>query len=126
MDVRPKFVGMEQQSTSRYSRRFYFRKILEDIQATDCKQSADKVSRLKPFLSSCLVLIQDKDALAELEALIEMLSGEDPPAKKVNSVKTMFKTGCELRMSTEIGDYDMDYIILNLVSDVNILTRQTW
>ena len=29
-------------------------------------------------------------------------------------------------MTTQIEDYDMDYIILNLGSDVNILTRQTW
>ena len=26
----------------------------------------------------------------------------------------------------QIGDYDMDYIILDLGSDVNILTHQTW
>ena len=29
-------------------------------------------------------------------------------------------------MIVEIGDYDMDYIILDLGFDVNILTRQTW
>ena len=72
------------------------------------------------------MLIQDKDELAELEALIETLLEKDPPTKKVNSVKTNFKTGCELRMSAQIGDYDMDYIILDLGSDVNILMHQTW
>ena len=29
-------------------------------------------------------------------------------------------------MTTQIGNYDMDYIILDLGSNVNILTRQTW
>ena len=29
-------------------------------------------------------------------------------------------------MNAQIGDYDMDYIILDLGSNVNILTRQTW
>ena len=29
-------------------------------------------------------------------------------------------------MTTHIEDYDMDYIILDLGSDVNILTRKTW
>ena len=29
-------------------------------------------------------------------------------------------------MTMQIGDYDMDYIILNLGSDVNILIRKTW
>ena len=61
-----------------------------------------------------------------MEALIETLSEEDPPAKKVNNIKTKFKMGRKLRMSMQIGDYDMDYIILNLGSNVNILMRQTW
>ena len=46
---------------------------------------------------------------------------EDPPSKKVNSIKTKLKTGRKLRMTAQIGDYDMDYIILNLGFDVNIL-----
>ena len=29
-------------------------------------------------------------------------------------------------MNAQIGDYEMDYIILDLGSDVNILTRKTW
>ena len=29
-------------------------------------------------------------------------------------------------MTAQIGDYDMDYIILDLGSDVNILTQHTW
>ena len=48
-----------------------FQKIFE--QQTTSK-SVDKVSKIKPFLSICLVLIQDKDALADLEGLIEALS----------------------------------------------------
>ena len=36
------------------------------------------------------------------------------------------KNDRELRMITHIGDYNMEYIILDLGSDVNILTRQTW
>ena len=72
------------------------------------------------------MLIKDKEVIAELEALIETLPEGDPPPKKVNSVKTKLKTGCELRMTKQIGDYDMDYIILDLGSDVNILMHQTW
>ena len=83
-------------------------------------KSVDKVSKLKLFLSSWLALIQDKDALAELEALIETLSKEYPPTNKVNNVKTKFKIGCELRMYAQIGYYSMDYIMLDLGSDVNI------
>ena len=34
--------------------------------------------------------------------------------------------GQELCMNSQIGDYHMDFIILDLGSDVNILTKQTW
>ena len=84
--------------------------------------NANEVSKLKPLLSSCLALIKDKEALAELEALIETLLEGDPPPKKVNSIKTKLKTRRELRITAQICDYDMDYIILDLGFDVNILT----
>ena len=29
-------------------------------------------------------------------------------------------------MNAQIGDYDMDFIILDMGSDVNILKKQTW
>ena len=70
--------------------------------------------------------MQDKYAIAELQAMI----GEIPVAlqheKKVNQVWKKYKTGRELRMTAQIGDYNMDYIILDLGSDVNILTWKTW
>ena len=72
------------------------------------------------------MLIKDKELIAELEAFIETLPEGYPPPKKVNSIKTKLKTRHELRMTVQIGDYDMDYIILDLRSDVNILIRQTW
>ena len=55
-----------------------------------------------------------------------MLSKEYPPTRNVDSVNAKFKTRRKLRMSAQIGDYDMDYIILDLGSDVNILTHHTW
>ena len=36
------------------------------------------------------------------------------------------KTGKEMRMNIQIGDYEVDSVILDLGSDVNILTKQTW
>ena len=73
MEVRPEFVGMEQPSTSNQVKDIpeIFQKIFEQQTA---RKSADKVIRIKPFFSTCLVPIKDKDALAELEALIKTLS----------------------------------------------------
>ena len=88
-------------------------------------QIPKNVSKLKSYMSSCLALIQYKDDITELQALIEDTPKELQPRRKVNHVKKKFKTGRELRVIAQIGDYDMDYIILDLGLDVNILTRQT-
>ena len=74
MDVCPEFIGVEQPSTSIRVKEMPKRlqKILEQ-QSTN--KTIEKVSKLKPFLSSCLTLIKDKEALAKLEALVEALSG---------------------------------------------------
>ena len=87
------------------------------------KKASPKVSKLRTFLSSCLMLIQDKDAIAELQAIIDEIPEALQIEKKVNQVRQKCKTGRELRMDAQIGDYDMDYIILDLGSHVNILTR---
>jgi len=31
-----------------------------------------------------------------------------------------------MRLSAQIGDYDMDEVVLDLGSKVNVLTKQTW
>ena len=58
--------------------------------------------------------------------MIEEIPIDPWPEKRVNQVRKKFKTGSELRMTVQIGDYDMDYISLDMGFDVNILTRQTW
>ena len=58
--------------------------------------------------------MQDKYAIAELQAMIEEIHVEPRPGKKFNQVRKKFKTDRELRMPAQIGDYDMDYIILDL------------
>ena len=34
--------------------------------------------------------------------------------------------GREMRLMTEIGEYEMDQVILDLGLDANVLSRQTW
>ena len=58
--------------------------------------------------------------------MIEETPMKPQPKNKFNQARRKFKTGHELKMTAQIGDYDMDYIILDLGSDVNILTRQNW
>ena len=73
------------------------------------------------FFESCLLLARESDALVELETLLHH------PYKIVkdfamNSLQKR-KTGKEMRMNIQIGDYDVDSIILDLGSDVNIMTK---
>ena len=74
-------------------------------------------------MSSWLMLIQDKYAIAELHTIIDKIPVVPHIEKKVNQVRRKCKTGHELRINVQIGDYDMEYIILDLGSNVNILTR---
>ena len=117
MDVRHEFVDPEEPSTSEE-----VRDISERFQQLFQKHLPKKFSKLKTFMSSCLALIQDKDSITELQALIEETLEVSQLGNKVNHVKKKFKTGRELRKTAQIEDYDMDYIILDLGSDVNILT----
>ena len=121
MDVGLDFVDPEEPLTSEE-----FREIPEQFQQIFQKKTPQKVSKFKSFPSSFLALIQDKDVITELQALIVETLVEPQPKKKLNQDRKKFKTRRELRMTAQIGDYDMDYIILDLISNVNILMRQTW
>ena len=35
-------------------------------------------------------------------------------------------TGREMRLTAQIGDYEMDQVILDLRSDANVLPKKTW
>lgn len=35
-------------------------------------------------------------------------------------------TGREMRMTVQIGEYEMDQVILDLGSDANVLPKKTW
>ena len=61
-----------------------------------------------------------------MKNLIEESQEDVKPERRVNHIGKRLNTGCELRMTSQIGDYDMEYITLDLGSDVNILTRKTW
>ena len=65
MDVWHEFMDPEEPTTSKE-----VRDIPEWFQQIFQKKTPQKVSKLKLSLLSCLMLIQDKDAIAEWQALI--------------------------------------------------------
>jgi len=87
--------------------------------------SSDKVSTLTSFLHSCMKLLKNHDALVELQKIIEKCEPQQS-LDKGKSVNRVRRTGREMRLHAQIGDYDMTDIILDLGSEVNVLTKQTW
>ena len=79
---------------------------------------------LQHFFESFLSLERDPNALAEIENLLHFPSKE----RKDSAVNSLHKkkTGKEMCMNIQIGDYEVDLLILDPGSNVNILTKQTW
>ena len=77
--------------------------------------STDKVSTLSSFLQSCMKLLRNQNALNDLQKFIASCEPQrsSDRGKIVNRVR---RTGREMRLHAQIGDYDMTDIILDLGS----------
>ena len=67
---------------------------------------------------------RESNSLVHIETLLH-LPDKTVKDSVVNSLQKG-KTSKEMRMNVQIGDYEVDSVILDLGSDVNILTKQTW
>jgi hypothetical protein len=88
-----------------------------------------KVSTLREFLRSCVELMKDETVLNALYEMIDHCTQEReiPIAQRVvNQVLCRKRTNEEFRLSVQIGEYDVDNVILDLGSDVNVLPKKTW
>jgi hypothetical protein len=47
-------------------------------------------------------------------------------SRAVNQVSRKRRTNKELHLSAQIGDYDVDYVVLDLGSEVNVVMKKTW
>ena len=82
-------------------------------------------------------MLKDDKALSEIHALIDRYELSTPiiPSRPTNDsvtanrvvcqIKKYIRTGKEMRLNAQIGDYEMDEVILDLGSEVNVLTKQT-
>jgi hypothetical protein len=74
-------------------------------------------------------LIKDESDVQELQNLIKQydLGKVDPLlSRAVHQVSKMRRTNKELHLNAQIGDYDIDYVVLDLGSEVNVMTKKTW
>jgi hypothetical protein len=77
--------------------------------------SSDQVSTLTSFLQSCMKLLRNKNALEELQKVIQSCDPQRS-SKKGKSVNRVRRIGREMRLHAQIGDYDMTDIILDMGS----------
>jgi hypothetical protein len=92
-------------------------------------EEGKEVSKLMEFLCTCVKLIQDKSVVQELQNLIRQyeLGRIDPLlSKAVHQIGKKRRTNKELHLNAQIGEYDIDYVVLDLGSEVNVMTKQTW
>lgn len=74
--------------------------------------------------------LHDRKAVKGLRALISRCaSKEGAPTghcaiRKIGKHKT--RERCEMRLSMQIGDYEMDQVILDLGLNVNVFPKHTW
>jgi hypothetical protein len=86
-------------------------------------------STLINFLYTCLKLIQDEKVVQELKNLIRQyeLGKVDPLLNRaIHQIGKKRRTNKELHLNAQIGEYDIDYVVLDLGSEVNIMMKQTW
>jgi hypothetical protein len=93
------------------------------------ERATGKVITLREFLIICVDLVRDE---TELNALYEMIDHckqgmENPMTQRVvNQVLHKKSTNEEFKFSVQIGEYDVDNVILDFGSDVNVLPKNTW
>jgi hypothetical protein len=88
-----------------------------------------EASKLVSFLYTFIELIKDEKAIQELQNLVRQyeIGRVDPLLnKEVNQLSKKRKTNKELHLIAQIGEYDIDYVVLDLGSEVNVMTKQTW
>jgi hypothetical protein len=88
-----------------------------------------EVSKIMEFIYTCINLIKDERVVQELQHLIRLyeLGKVDPLLnREVHQVSRKIKTKKKLHLNAHIGDYDIDYVVIELGSEVNVMTKNTW
>jgi len=83
-------------------------------------------SMLSTFLETCMKLLPENKTVKGLQELITRCARSGEPLVVWKLGKYALHIGQEMRLTTQIDDYEMDQIILDLGSDENVLPKKTW
>ena len=73
--------------------------------------------------------MRNEQAIGELQHIIDQCqpsSSVSSTQRAVHNITRHTRTGREMRLTTQVGEFEMDEVILDLGSEVNVLTKQTW
>jgi hypothetical protein len=88
-----------------------------------------EVSKLMELLYNCINFIKYENIVQELQQLVrqyEIGRIDHMLSRVVNQVSRKRRKNKELHLSAQIGNYDVDYVVLDLGSEVNVMTKKTW
>jgi hypothetical protein len=74
-------------------------------------------------------MIKDEKAIQELQNLVrkyEIRRVYPLMNKVVHKISNRRRKNKELHLNAQIGEYDIDYVVLDLGSEVNVMMKQTW
>ena len=78
-------------------------------------------------MQACMKLLRNPKAVENLQALIDSYAAQPNLPPKVKDVHKLYRykkhTGRKMWLSTQIGDYEMSQVILDLGSDENVLPK---
>jgi hypothetical protein len=80
------------------------------------------------FIYTFIKLIQDESVVKELQNLIRQyeLGKIDPLLnREIHQIGKKRRTNKELHLNAQIGEYEIYYVVLDLGSEVNFMTKQT-
>ena len=86
-------------------------------------------SMLTTFLETYMKLLFDRKTVKGLQELINKCVGKENSLEGLHVFRKIGKnkarTRREMRLTTQIGEYEMDQVILDLGSDANVFPKQT-
>lgn len=87
-------------------------------------------SMITTLLETCMKMLRDGKAMKGLQELINQCTSKDGAIGEPIIVRKLGKhkerTGCEMRLTAQIGEYEMDQVILDLGSNANVFPKKTW
>ena len=101
----------------------------QEFDQSTSPREGKELRKLMEFLYTCIKLIQDDNAIQELQNLIRQYElGNIYPLlnREVHRITKKRRKNKELHLNSQIGEYDIDYVVLDLGSEVNVMMKQTW